>query len=230
MEEAFARGQRACLGQQRIGGGHRRARTFDRSSRQHHQQVALRGQEFQQGQALGFVAELRELLCRIDRPPGQQPAHRAPEIEQGMQGGHLGIGVGRQFLRQLRLGDIDIGEVGHLGQAARGAFEPGQFSLLEHHAQRLHATLHRVQPLTVQGVAATQVVVEKTQGRTHREGVQPQRGLGQLDGHRVLIDAEDRLLQDHAAHDMAVVELRIGDGPAMLARGAADRAADIGDA
>ena len=75
-----------------------------------------------------------------------------------------------------------------------------------------------------------QVVVEKAQRRTDREGVQPQRGLGQLDGHRGFVNAEDGFLQDHAAHDVAVVELGVGHGPTVAGGGLADAAADGGDA
>ena len=55
------------------------------------------------------------------------------------------------------------------------------------------------------------MMIEKAQGRADREGVQPQRSFGKFYRHRVFVDAEDALLEDHATHDVAVVELRIGD-------------------
>ena len=147
-----------------------------------------------------------------------------------MQGRGAGIGLGGQAPGFARLGDVHIGQVGHLGQAARGAAQAVELTLVEQHAQGRQISPHRRQALTVQRIAQFEVVVQKAQRRTHGEGVQPQRGLGQLHRHRVLVDAEDGFLQDHAAHDVAVVELGIGDGPAMGGGRRADAAADVGDA
>ena len=79
----------------------------------------------------------------------------------------------------------------------------------------------------MQAVAVLQVVVQKTQRRPNGEGVQPQRGLGQLHCHQVLVNAEDAFLQHHAAHDVAVVELRVGHAPAVFRGLRLDAAADV---
>src|SRR3546814_1995930 len=53
----------------------------------------------------------------------------------------------------------------------------------------------------------------KGERRADRAGVQPQRQLGQLDRHAVLVDAVDDALEDNAPDNVAVVELRFGDRP-----------------
>ena len=73
-------------------------------------------------------------------------------------------------------------------------------------------------------------MVEEGQRRTDGEGVQPEADLGQLDGHRVFVDAENDALDDHAPDDVAVVELFRVDGPAVGFGGLDDAAADVGDA
>ncbi|NDP41739.1 MAG: hypothetical protein GZ089_03305 [Aromatoleum sp.] len=45
--------------------------------------------------------------------------------------------------------------------------------------------------------------------------MKPQGNLGELDRHGILVDAVDNTLQDHAAHDVPVVELGGVDGPAL---------------
>ena len=139
-------------------------------------------------------------------------------------------GFVRQLFRQLRLGNVHIGQIGDLGDVFRGQRQPVKLALQQQRAQVLQAALHLRQALAVQAVAGFQVVIEKAQRRADGEGVQPQRGFGQLHGHRVFIDAEDAFLQHHAAHDVAVVELGVGDGPAPVFGGGLDAAANVRNA
>ena len=60
--------------------------------------------------------------------------------------------------------------------------------------------------------------------------MQPQRGFGQLYRHGVFVYAEDGFLQDHAAHNVAVVQLRVGDRPTVGGGGGFNAAANIGNA
>jgi hypothetical protein len=54
-------------------------------------------------------------------------------------------------------------------------------------------------------LSAAQVVVEETQWRTNREGMEPERDLGQFDGHEVLVDTVNAAFQDHATDNVPVV-------------------------
>jgi len=123
--------------------------------------------------------------------------------------------------------DVGVGQVGHLRERLRGELQALQLALLEQRAQPLQAKLDGVEAFAVQAVAGLQVVVEEGQRRAHGEGVQPQRGLGQLHGHGVLVHAEDALFEDHAAHDVPVVELRFIERPAVRGGVGADAAADV---
>ena len=58
-----------------------------------------------------------------------------------------------------------------------------------------------------QRVAAAQVMVEEVERRAQREGVEPQADLGQLDGHRVEIDAVDAALEDVPLEQVDVGQL-----------------------
>src|SRR3954471_6018941 len=51
------------------------------------------------------------------------------------------------------------------------------------------------------------MMIEKRQRCANREGMQPQRYLGEFDGHRVFVNAINAALEDHAADNVAVVEL-----------------------
>ena len=59
--------------------------------------------------------------------------------------------------------------------------------------------------------------------------MQPERDLRQFHGHRILVHAMDDTLQDHAAHDMAVVELGFIHRPSLRFRGRENPAADVTD-
>ena len=69
------------------------------------------------------------------------------------------------------------------------------------------------QRFAVQRIAAAQVVIQKRQRRADGERVQPQRELRQLHRHRILVHPMHDALQDHAAHEMAVVEQSRVDRP-----------------
>ena len=84
-------------------------------------------------------------------------------------------------------------------------------------------------PTAEQAVAAAQVVIQKAQGGADGEGVQPQRQLGQLHRHRVFVHPIDAAFEHHAAHDLAVVQMRGVDVPALRLRVVVDGLADGGD-
>ena len=114
-----------------------------------------------------------------------------------------------------------------MGDRFGGQRQPVELGLQQQGAQVLQTALHLRQLLAVQTVANSQVVVQKAQGRTHGEGVQPQRGFGQFHGHRVLVHAEDAFFEDHAANDVPVVQLRVGHGPAVVVCRGLDGAANM---
>ena len=230
VEEALARGQPGAGLHQRGGVRGAGFAGVQRAGGQRFDQIAPRRQQRRQGAAGGVVAQLLQFGGLVDRPAGQQPAQRAPEVEQAVQRRGTRLGLLRELLRLARLGDVDVGQVGHLRQPLGGQRQPLQRTGVEQRAQRLQAAAHRRQRLAVQRVAALEVVVQKRQRRADGEGVQPQRGLGQLDRHGVLVDAEHAFLQDHAAHDVAVVELGVGHGPAVARGLRLDFAPDGGDA
>ena len=73
-------------------------------------------------------------------------------------------------------------------------------------------------------------MIQEAERRADREGVQPERDLGQLDRHGVLVDAVDAALEDHAPDDVAVVEPVPVDGPVAVLRIGQDSVADGLDA
>ena len=84
-------------------------------------------------------------------------------------------------------------------------------------------------PGSEQAVAAAQVVIQETQRGPHREGVQPERHLGEFHRHRVLVDAIDAALEHHAPDNVTVVELVLVNGPATGVGIRHDPGADIVD-
>ena len=70
------------------------------------------------------------------------------------------------------------------------------------------------------------MVIEERQRRAHGEAVQPQRHLGQLDGHGVLVHPVDAALEHHAPDDGLVGELGLVQGPAGFLGSAQDLAAN----
>ena len=140
---------------------------------------------------------------------------------------HLRSGLSGQLLGKLGLGNVHVGQVGHLGDVSGGQRQPVKLALQQQGTEVLQATLHLWQLLAVQAVTNFEVVVQKAQRRAHGKGVQPQRGFGQLHRHGVFIDAEDGFLQNHAAHDVAVIELRIRHGPAVVFGGGFNAAANM---
>ncbi len=81
-------------------------------------------------------------------------------------------------------------------------------------------------PGTKQAVTASQMMIQKTQGRAYRKGVQPQCNLRQFHGHRVLVHAVDAALEYHAPDNVTVVKLFCIDSPATFFGIAHDRIAD----
>src|SRR5665647_524862 len=74
------------------------------------------------------------------------------------------------------------------------------------------------------------MVIEKAEGGTYGECVQPQSHLGQLNGHRILVNAVDAAFEHHSPNDVAVVELIFVYSPAPSFSVAQDRVADSLDA
>ena len=133
-----------------------------------------------------------------------------------------------QFRRRLHLGHVGVGHLLDLVHALGGVFGALDGALGEHLGQAvqvLHGLRH---PQADQRVAATQVVVEKGEGRAHGEAVEPQGDLGQLYGQRVLVDAVDAALEDHAADDGLVGELGLVEDPVRFGRPPQDLLADRG--
>ena len=181
--------------------------------------------------ALGLVfQQLGQLAVFGHRPTRNQPAQRAPEVEHGVDGRQLPVGLFSQRLRLVDFADVGVGQVGHLGNRVGGQLQALHFALLKQRAQRVQAALHHLEALALQAVAGLQMVVKKAERRADGEGVQPQRGLGQLHRHGVLVHPEDGFLQDHAAHDVAVVQLRVGHRPAVGGGVLLDGAANLGNA
>jgi hypothetical protein len=56
--------------------------------------------------------------------------------------------------------------------------------------------------------------------------VKPERNLGELDRHGILVDAKDAAFQDETLDEVLVDELVVADGPAMLLRVGADSFTD----
>ena len=72
--------------------------------------------------------------------------------------------------------------------------------------------------LAEQRIAAAQMMVEKRKRGANCKGMQPQRHFRQFDSHRIEVHAVDTALQDHAADDIAVVELALGHWPIVFLR------------
>ena len=147
-----------------------------------------------------------------------------------MNRGHLRRRLLRQLFGQLRLGNVHVGQVGHLRDVFGRQCQAVELGLQQQGPEVLQAALHVGQLFPMQAVANFQVVVQKAQRRTDREGVQPQGRFGQLDRHGVFVHAEDGFLQNHAAHDVPVVQLRVGHGPAVVFRSGFDALANGGHA
>ena len=150
MKEAFARGQCAHLGKQRVRGIDGAAVPIDPAFDEHGDKVARRREQFDQRRPKRVIPELAQFGGACHRPARRKPAQRAPEVEQRMQRRHLLGRLGGECLRALRFGDVYVGEIGHLRQALGRDVEPRQLAHLEQHAELLHAALHGVEPLAMQ--------------------------------------------------------------------------------
>jgi hypothetical protein len=153
-----------------------------------------------------------------------------PEIEKGSQGPRR---ILYALEGQCRITDLGYVGIRHLLDVRHGLRGPAGLRdiAIDDQAVALVDLIHdRADPLTEQGVAAAEVVVQKGERSANREGVQPKRQLGELDRHRVLVDAENHALEDHAPDDLPVVELLRVDGPALARRLPFDPLSDGGDA
>ena len=151
-----------------------------------------------------------------------EPVHAAKGVEKCAQRGGRFLDLGEEIGRFFDFGNVGVGQFfdalhalggvfGGLDGAAGGeAAETGEFAGGVVDAQ------------ADERVAAAQVVVEEGEGRANGEAVQPEGDFGKLDGERVLVDAVDAALEDHAADDGLVGELGFVDDP-VRKRGRASR-------
>ena len=181
---------------------------------------------------------------RIPELPGQPGAHRRPRL-----GGAVVPPVQRVEHRQERrerpgpllhppeqaLGLGGLRDLG-IGQRLDGLHRPrglGRRPQRPAHEERpalpQRPRRRRPHPRAEEAVAGAQVVVEEAERRAHRERMEPQRHLGELHRHRVLVHPVHAPLQHHPPDQVAVVELRRRDGPAAGGRVLADRLADAFD-
>ena len=132
----------------------------------------------------------------------------------------------------VRLGNLGVGEVLDRPHLQRGQLRLPDGIVQEQQAHHIRCRLVDAAPRpgAEQAVAAAEVVIQEAERRADREGVQPERDLGQLDRHRVLVDAVDAALEDHAPDDVAVVEPVPVDGPVAVLRVRHDPVADGLDA
>ena len=144
---------------------------------------------------------------------GAEPVHAAKGVEQAAQRGGRFLDFGEKIGRFFDFGNVGVGQLfdalhalggvfGGLDGAAGGeAAETGEFAGGVVDAQ------------ADERVAAAQVVVEEGEGRANGEAVEPEGDFGKLDGERVLVDAVDAALEDHAANDGLIGELGFVDDP-----------------
>ena len=155
-----------------------------------------------------------------------QPVERVKERHERVQGsGHLGD-FGEDVGGAVRLGDLGVREPLddlHGRGRPRG---PRERSPKEQAALLVRPSDRGLHPSAEQAVAAAEMMIQKAQRSTDGEGVEPQRDLGQLHRHRVLVHPVDAPLEHHAADDVAVVELARIEGPAPVLRVVHDRVAD----
>jgi hypothetical protein len=78
-------------------------------------------------------------------------------------------------------------------------------------------------------VTASQVMVQERKRRTNGEGMEPKRDFGEFDRHGILVDAVDDALEHHAPYDVAIVELRLDDGPFVRFGRTQNFRSDLGD-
>ena len=130
----------------------------------------------------------------------------------------------------LDLGDVAVGDPLDLRHAGGGVLRSNDMAMNRQRAALLDPCVDVGQAKPEQAVAAAKVMVEEGERRAGGEGVQPERDLGQLDRHRVLVDAVHDALEDHAADEVPVVELRLVELPASLLGQAQNALANCGDA
>ena len=157
----------------------------------------------------------------LERRPvlGRPQAEPVEGVDQGenpveRRGHRLDLGEG--FGGAVRLGDFRVRERLDGRHAPRRAGGAGDRIV----QQKRRSVFRRLvdagaHPGAEQAVAAAQMVVEEGERRADGEGMQPERDLGELHRHRVLVHAVDAALEHHAPHDVAVVEAFGSDGPAV---------------
>ena len=172
----------------------------------------------------------------LERRPvlGRARAEPVEGVDQGenpieRRGPRFDLGEG--FGGAVRLGDLRVRQRLDGRHAPRGAFGAGDRIVQQQRRPVLRRLVDAgAHPGAEQAVAAAQMVIQEGERRADGEGVQPERDLGELHRHRVLVHAEDAALEHHAPHDVAVVEAFGRDAPAVRLGVGADGVADGLDA
>lgn len=164
-----------------------------------------------------LAVQIRHNTGPLVRLARVQPPQRVVKVQKSSQGsgrfGHsLEVRTGLP-----NLGDIRVRYLFHPRHTRRGGACLGHVPVDEQAVPALaQFVLQWPNPLSVKGIAATQMVVEERKWCAHGEGVKPQGKFGEFHGHRILIDAIDHPLEDDSADDLTVVELSFVDNPAMF--------------
>ena len=144
-------------------------------------------------------------------------------VQRSGHPGHFGEDIGGA----MRLGDLGIGEALDVLHGGCRMGSPAQRFVQEQPSRAFFRLVDsRTHPSAEQAIAAAQMMVQETERRAHREGVQPQRNLGQFHCHRVFIHAVHAALEHHAPNDMPVVKPRPVEGPAPVIGVGHNRVAD----
>ena len=162
------------------------------------------------------IEHAHQALGRDEREKGCQRLGRLAHALEGL----------RAF---LDLGDVAVGDPLDLRHAGRRLLRGNDVAVNRQRAALLKPGVDVGQTKPEQAVAAAQVMIEEGERRAGGEGVQPERDLGQLDRHRVLVDAVHDALQDHAPDEVPVVELRLVELPAACRRQLQNALADRRD-
>ena len=161
---------------------------------------------------------------------GAEPVHAAKGVEQAAQRGGRLLDFGEEIGRFFDFGNVGVGQFFDALHALGGVFGGLDGAAGGEAAETGELASGVVDAQTDERVAAAQVVVEEGEGRADGEAVEPEGDFGKLDGERVLVDAVDAALEDHAADDGLVGKLGFVDDPVGSVGAVEDVAAEGGDA
>ena len=153
----------------------------------------------------GSAALARPLAGRASRTPISRSAWRKDRNAASGSVTARTVGEGRGAVGHL--GDVGVGDRLDVRASSLPPAALDDVPVDDQAAALLQPAVGVADPQAQQAVAAAQMMVEEGERRADGEGVQPQGDLGQLDRHRVLVDAVDHALEDHAPDQATVVEL-----------------------